>query len=267
MYQHIFFEKTKVAYQVDGEKTKPCLVLLHGLCEDSTIWDAFIETLVADYFVLRPDLSGFGASDILPQHSIDLMADSVKAVIDAEKIKSCVLIGHSMGGYVSVAFAKKYASILRGVGLFHSHPYEDTDDRKNGRVKAIEFIRKNGHILYVKQLIPNLFADLFVSSNQFLINALILKATQYPAEAIIGAQEAMLKRDDNSVVLAALDIPVLFIIGKQDTVIPYDVSLQQTFLPKVADVHILPKVAHMGMFRAKEQTVGIVRRFMDLCIL
>ena len=259
---YIHFKGKKLAYKVQG-KGQP-LVLLHGLCEDSTIWDEFIKGL-SDFQIIRPDLSGFGESEILPEHSIDLMAESVKALLDELNISKCVMVGHSMGGYVSMSFAKKYPSVLTGIGLFHSHPFEDTVEKKAERQKAIAFIKQNGHIVYVKQLIPKLFAELFATSNEFLINGLIFKASKYPPETIIGAQEAMLNRTDNSAVLKESKIPVLLIIGKQDKVVPYDISLKMMPLASVADIHILPKVAHMGMFTAKDKTVKVIRSFVDLC--
>ena len=193
------------------------------------------------------------------------MAESVKAVLDDLNITNCIMVGHSMGGYVTVSFANKYPLVLTGLGLFHSHPFEDTAEKKAERQKAIAFVKQNGHIVYVKQLIPKLFAELFATSNEFLINGLIFKASKYPPQTIIGAQEAMLNRTDNSDVLKQSKIPILLIIGKQDKVVAYDTSLKMMPLATVADIHILPKVAHMGMFTAKDKTVKIIRNFVDLC--
>ena len=258
----IQFKGKRIAYYSTG--SGQTLVLLHGLCEDSSIWDEFIAEL-PEFRIIRVDLSGFGASDILPEHSVDLMAQSVKAVLDHAGVDKCVLVGHSLGGYVGIAFAKSYSVMLSGLGMFHSHPFADWTEKIVERKKAIEFIRRNGHILYVKQMIPRLFAELFATSNEFLINSLILRASKYKPEAIIGAQQAMIDRPDNSAVMVALTCPVLLIIGKQDKTVPYDVSLRQTHLPALADIHILPKVAHMGMYRSKNETVKIVRNFMGLC--
>ena len=260
---YIHFKGKKIAYRVQG-KGQP-LVLLHGLCEDSTIWDEFIKGL-PDFQIIRPDLSGFGESEILPEHSIDLMAESVKTVLSALHIEKCIMVGHSLGGYVAVAFTKRYPTVITGMGLFHSHPFEDTPEKKEERLKAIAFIKQNGHIVYVKQLIPKLFAELFATSNEFLINSLIFKASKYPAQTIIGAQEAMLNRPDNSAVLKEAKCPVLIIIGKQDKVVPYETSLKIMPLSTLADIHILPKVAHMGMFTAKDKAIKIMRNFVDLCV-
>lgn len=266
--QFVSFKGNRVAYYLRGDLQagKLPLVLLHGLCEDSSIWNEFVAEM-PEQTVLCIDLSGFGKSDVLPTPSVTAMAESVKAVLNALHIKKCVLIGHSLGGYVAMAFAGAYPELLAGLGMFHSHPFADSEEKKEQRRKAITFIKRNGHIVYVKQLIPSLFADLFVTSNAFLMNSLIYNATQYKAEAIISAHEAMINRADLSEVMRNLTCPVLIIIGKQDKTVPYELSLAQVALPKVADVHILPKVAHMGMFTAKEKTVKIVRNFVSFCTL
>ncbi len=256
------FRGTKIAYQVQGKGQT--LVLLHGLCEDSTIWDEFIKNL-SDFRIIRPDLSGFGESQILPESSIELMADSVKAILDDLKVSDCVMVGHSLGGYVTMAFAQKYPSLLTGLGLFHSHPFEDTEDKKEERRKSIEFIKRNGHVIYVKQLIPKLFAELFATSNEFLINSLIHKAARYSPQTIIGAQEAMLNRLDCGDVLKNLACPALLIIGKQDKTVPYSISLQMLPLATTSEILILPKVAHMGIFTARDRIVKTLRHFMELC--
>jgi pimeloyl-ACP methyl ester carboxylesterase len=260
--QFVKFQDKKIAYRIQGRGQT--LVLLHGLCEDGTIWDDFIK-LLPDFQIIRPDLSGFGASDILAEHSIDLMADSVKAVLDHLNIQKCIVIGHSMGGYVAMALAQKHPELMAGLGLFHSHPFADSEDKKAERLKSIDFVKKNGHIIYVKQLIPKLFAELFATSNEFLINSLIHKATQYPPETIIGAQEAMLNRPDLSHILRGIACPVLLIIGKQDKTVTYDISLRMLPLPTTAEVLILPKVAHMGMFTAKDKAAKTIRHFAELC--
>ena len=95
MIQFIDFKGKKISYRTNG-KGQP-LLLVHGLCEDSTIWDDFIRDLVGEFQIIRPDLSGFGESELLPEHSVELMADSVKAILDALKIEKCVYVGHSLG--------------------------------------------------------------------------------------------------------------------------------------------------------------------------
>ena len=240
------------------------LVFLHGFCEDSSMWDEFIPAFSKNK-IIRIDLPGFGKSEPVENVSIEYMADAVKAVLNELKIKSCILIGHSMGGYVSLAFAKKYESMLKGVGLFHSHPYADTKEKQEGRLKSIQFIERNGHILFVKQLVPKLFAPSFKSSNGFLVNQLIHRASRYTTEGFIGGTKAMINRLDQSEVLKNIHCPVLFIVGKKDELIPLTYSLEQTALPQIADIQILEEVGHMGMYEAKKETRKQIKSFIELC--
>lgn len=259
--QTIQFQNRKIAFSTQGKDTTP-LVLLHGFCEDSRMWDDFL-TLFSHQKIIRIDLPGFGQSELKQGQSIENMADCVKAVFDHLKIEKCVLIGHSMGGYVSLEFAKKYGEQLLGLGMFHTHPYADSAEKKAGRDKSIDFIRRNGHIHYVKQVIPSLFAFDFSKGYQFEVNKLLYNAIQNAPENFIAALEAMKNRPDNSAVLEEINCPVLFIIGKEDQAIPLDQSLNQTALPRIADIHILPSIGHMGMFEAKRKTAKIIKNFLS----
>lgn len=241
------------------------LVLLHGFCEDSSIWEPYFPVLSENFRVVRIDLPGFGNSPARANCSIADMADLVAEAWAQLELPAGVLIGHSMGGYAAVAFAKKYSDRLLGLGMFHSQPFEDTPEKKAGRQKGIDFIKQHGTVLFVKQLIPNLFAPNFPKSNRFLIERLTLQAIQYPAAGIINGLQAMKDRPDNSEVLKQVSCPVLFIIGKEDTAIPPTASVEQTHLPDVADIHILERIGHMGMWEAKRDTLRIVRKFVEDC--
>ncbi len=262
--KNITFRDKTIAYDTEGKGL--AVVLLHGFCEDSRIWEDFRNDLVEEkYKVVTIDFPGFGESSVWEDVSIDDMADAVDAVIEELKQEKVIMIGHSMGGYVSLAFAEKYPEKLLGMGLFHSHPYADSEDKKQGRQKGIGFIERQGSALFVKQLIPALFAPDFVNSNAFLIEKLTFRASKYSTEGIIQALYAMKNRPDRSATLAAIKCPVLFIIGKKDMAVPADKSLEQTHLPSVSSIHILEKVGHMGMFEATKHTQLYLRKFLAFC--
>lgn len=262
--KHIKFEDHQVCYTSKGKG--PVVVLLHGFCEDSRIWEDFKTDLIEEkYRLICIDLPGFGQSEVIEDISIAGMADAVAAVLKSLKVSRSVLIGHSMGGYVGLAFAEKYPELLSGLGLFHSQARADNEDKKKAREKSVDFILRQGSALYVKQTIPGLFAPKFAGSNTFLIEKLTFRASRYQPAGIVAALNAMKNREDRSAVLEQLQCPVLFIIGKLDAAIPEENSLAQTHLPKVADIHILDKVAHMGMFEATKQTQAIVRQFVHFC--
>ncbi len=258
----ISFREKQIAYRVEGEGE--AILWLHGFCEDSRMWQEFASFL-DDKKHIFIDLPGLGQSDVIPNVSIELMADVVEAVLQHLNIRQCVLIGHSMGGYVGLAFAKKYAGYLRGLCLFHSHPFADSETKIASRQKAIDFIGSRGHVLYIKQLIPALFEYSFVKSNRFLIEKMTMQAIEYSSKGITACLQAMLDRPDNSAVLEQIDCPVLFIVGAEDGVVPKEYSLEQLYLPDLANIHILPRVGHMGMFEATKKTQRIVNNFCSFC--
>lgn len=258
------YKGARIAYHAKGKGT--AVVFLHGFCEDSRLWDEFKTDLIDEkYRVVVIDLPGSGQSDVIPDITIEEMAEVTAGVLEELKLEKVVLIGHSMGGYVSLAFAEKYPDRLLGLGLFHSQAMPDSEEKKQGRQKSMDFIRRQGSALFVKQTIPGLFAPKFINGNTFLIEKLTFRASRYEAEGLIAALGAMKGRPDRSEVLREISCPVLFIIGKQDTAVPLENSMAQTALPKVADIHVLDKVGHMGMFEATKQTQTIVRQFVQFC--
>lgn len=242
------------------------VVFLHGFCEDLTMWDAFQPFDLADYCIVKVDLAGFGQSEVDPQLSMETMASDVKSVLDREGIDSCILIGHSMGGYVGLTFAELFPDYLRGFGLFHSHPYEDSDKTKPLRKKAVSFIEKHGSELFVGQLLPKLFEESFLEQNASFIEDLVAYASNFSAEGIRTATIAMLHRKNQTTVLENMECPVLFIIGDQDYAIDMEISRRMSYMPAVASIHILRNCGHMALYERKEESEEIVGEFVRFCI-
>lgn len=261
--EHIDYQGKKIAFRQTGEGGAFPLVLLHGFCEDSRMWDAWVELLPARQRVIRIDLPGFGQSELLENQSVDYMADAVEAVLNHLQTEKCVLTGHSMGGYVSLAFAEKNADRLAGLCLFHAHPFADPEEKKEGRLKSAAFIRNSGSEAFVRQLIPGLFAKESLHRHTTTIEKLTRYALEYQPSTIITALLAMRDRPDRSAVLQKIACPVLFFIGKLDTAVPPEFSLDQTHLPAISHIYIYPEVGHMGMFEAKEESARAMRAFLN----
>jgi pimeloyl-ACP methyl ester carboxylesterase len=262
---YIIYQQSKVAFQQIGQGHP--LVLLHGFCEDSTMWAEFIPLLSKKYRILTIDLSGFGKSDLLPNGTITEMSEAVVAVLAELAIPKCTIIGHSMGGYVALEFAKKYPNQLQGLGLFHSHPFLDSPERIINRKKTISFIQRHGVAPFASQFVRNLFAKPFVKNNPMLIEELVHHTSAHHTDAVIAASYAMINRLDHTQTLQQLTCPVLFIIGQQDAAVPYSFSLAQTSLPACSSVHILPQIGHLGTLEAPHQTATIINQFLDFCTL
>jgi pimeloyl-ACP methyl ester carboxylesterase len=254
---------SEITYGVQEGKGTP-LVFLHGLCESHVIWLDFIENFKESHIICI-DLPGFGASEIYGNGSIRAMAEAVYKVLQKENVTQCVLIGHSLGGYVALEYAKKHSEKLKGLGLFHSHPFEDSRERKDARRKSIAHIDNYGVSTYVKQLFEGLAPTDFYEAHPEILQFLIEIGLKTKPHGVINALEAMRNRKLHDDTLRELSCPVLFIVGEKDQLISRANSLGQLSLPKLAAIHLLPNVGHIGMFEDKENTQQIVHRFVALC--
>lgn len=259
----ITFNNSRINYKVEGKSGEKTIVFLHGFTESLDIWDKFSTDLSIHHKIICIDLPGHGKSECLGEiHKMEEMAEVVKKVLDRELVSNCVIIGHSMGGYVSLAFAEKYTDMVKGLGLFHSSPFADTPEAKQGRARVIEIIMKN-HTNFLMNFIPDLFAPDNRKKYENEINSLIKKAAQMTAQSIIAAQRGMMEREDKSIVLTMAKYPVLFIAGKMDTRIPFEKVTQMIILPKEATSLLLHDVGHMGYIESSDKTLYTIKCFVD----
>ena len=260
------YQTNQIAYSIEGKNGLP-IVLLHGFCEDKKLWGEYSQFFIeGGYRVVSIDLPGFGNSSIIANVSIDEMSYAVNSVINKTfPDERFILIGHSMGGYVSLAYAENFSNDLIGLGLFHSHPFADGDTKKTNRQKSVGIIQQIGVEKFVRQLIPGLFDNSFRKANPQIVESANQMGAAQPMDGVVAAQLAMKNRLDRSEVLKELNIPVLFIVGEQDTAMAYEQSLQMVHLPKMAIVKSFKDVGHMGMFEAKEATQQAILEFAQFC--
>lgn len=247
-------------YKVSGKGK--AVILLHGFVEEGSMWNDTAKELSKSYRVIIPDLEGFGNSALKSSAlSMEYYADQVQALLQEVNVKTCVMIGHSMGGYITLHFAEKYPDMLRGFGLINSHCFEDTREKKANRKKGIEFIRQHGSELFVKEMYHSIFHPSFIQKNQRLINLLLTKAEKYSPQALIKANEAMRKRKGKEEVLKNASVPVLMINGRQDDSAPFAYTIKQAAFPSVAEVHFFNNCKHMCVFEKKKQTIKAISDF------
>ncbi|MEP7129172.1 MAG: alpha/beta fold hydrolase [Chitinophagales bacterium] len=242
------------------------LVFLHGFCEDHSIWNDFITPFAEKYTVLLPDLPGFGKSGLPNQPcSIDSYAECIIAMLDAEKISSCAVIGHSLGGYVTMNLAERYGTRLSGFGLFHSFASEDDEAKKKDRERVANLVRAKGVTQFVKELYNNLFAEKFKTENEQQINKVKKNGVEISTvEGVAQASLSMRNRRDTIEVLKQATVPVLFIIGKEDKAISPEKTLQQAHLPERSVISLLENVGHMGMLEAPEKCRSAINEWLSL---
>lgn len=252
-------------------------MLVHGFGEDSHIWDQQVRFLKNSCLVIIPDLPGSGGSSILQREIlagddqssslfISLMdyADCIHAVLQQEQIDRCIMLGHSMGGYITMAFAEKYPGRLNGIGLIHSTAAADTEEKKQLRERGISVIGQYGASSFLKTTIPSLFGTRFLVAQPGKVNDLIKAGASFTKEVLQQYYLAMQLRPDRRGVLESNPLPVLFVIGTEDRAAPLQDVLPQTYLPNKSYIHILQGSGHMGMLEAADQVNNWMRDFINL---
>lgn len=242
------------------------LILLHGFCESKEMWSDFESDLSKDYNVYCLDLPGFGdfhfdVSDL----SIEEIAQIIQNEINNFHLDEYVIVGHSLGGYVALEIAKQFPHKLKGLGLFHSTAFADSEERKEKRDDVIHFIEKHGGEVFGKSFIPQLFYKEKRVECEDDINKITKIAINTSDRTLIEVTKAMQTRNNNIELLKELNVPILFIIGKHDSSVSLSDSLKQISLPKNTVVNMLENCGHMGMFEQKNKTLIQIRNFVEYC--
>ena len=263
MEKTLKYQEKNIYYRLEGEGDT--LILLHGFMEDSKMWDHHITQLSNTYQVLAVDLPGHGSSDVLSStHSMELMADIVKAVMDAEDMSKAVVVGHSMGGYATLAFAERYPEVIQGFGLFHSHTLADSPEAKENRERTVKIV-ENEKMSFINQFIPSLYAEANRDRLKKEITYQIEMANKMDPQGITAALLGMKDRPMRLDIVALSQVPVLFVLGKQDSRIPLEKAMAQAATADVAQIHIFGEAGHMSWQEETEKTIAALKGFMTLC--
>ena len=251
--------KNAAIFYTDSGKG-PAVVLIHGFLENTTMWNVIIPELSKRNRVIAIDLLGHGKSDCIGYtHSMELFAETLEAVLKKVRIRKCVLVGHSLGGYVALAFAAKHPKRVKGLCLMNSTSNEDTADRKLIRTRANKMVHKNFSNL-VRMSFTNLFSEesRIVFKDQ-MKNALS-EAMQTPIQGYIAGQEGMKLRPNRNHVLAENSFKKLIIMGKKDAVLDYKTSLEE--VEKTNSKHVALPQGHMSHIENLEELILILKDFL-----
>ncbi len=212
-------------YTISKNGKQP-LVLLHGFMEDNTIWSDMENSLSENFQLIKIDLPGHGKSDVISEiQTMDMMADEVKKVVDHLNIKDIHLLGHSMGGYTTLAFAEKYPELLKSISLFFSSTLADNDEKKDIRRRSIDVIDKN-YSLFVNNSIPNLFSENEKDILKDKINLAKEIALRTNTEGVKASQLGMAERHDKTKILLEFNSKILIIAGKHDNAVKTETFFQ-----------------------------------------
>ena len=239
-------------------------MLLHGFAETSKVWENQINFLGRNYRVIAPEIPGIGYPPGAPL-GMDAMADAVAALIQSITNEPVILLGHSMGGYITLALAENYPQLIKAFGLVHSTAFADTDEKKETRRKAIDFIQKNGTEAFLKTSSTGLFSEQSQQQHPEWIDNTVNMGSPFDPQVLVANYEAMMDRPDRTNVLRGSKMPVLFIIGMEDKAAPADDLLKQVHLPEVSYFHLLENVGHMGMWEAADKVNTFIQKFIEDC--
>jgi pimeloyl-ACP methyl ester carboxylesterase len=264
MQQKFIYHNKKITYTDTG--VGEIVLLLHGFGEDNTIWNYQTNFLQNKCRLIIPNLPGSYNSDLLPIEniSIDDYAIAIHYLIEQileNEEQKFTLLGHSMGGYITLAFAKLFPQRLNGFGLIHSTAFADSSDKKKVRLRGIETLLQYGSYAFLKNTIPNLFSTNFKLNQWQEVEKIIGQGNKFSVTALQQYYTAMMNRDDATIVLINCAVPVLFIIGTEDIAAPLNDMLQQCHLPNQSHILILENVGHMGMLEATEKVNEAIEMF------
>jgi len=231
------------------------LVLVHGYPLDHSIWNEVLPLLEKDFDIILPDLRGFGGSDTVEsQYQISDMAADIAGLLDKLGIEKAVIAGHSMGGYISLAFARAYPDRVAGLGLIASQALADAPANKTVRYEAAAEIMKSGVEPVAESMSAKLTPDKRV---QAYVRELI--ASQRPA-GLAGALKAMAERDDSFPILSSFEFPVVVIHGALDALIPVQRAQEIKAEIPHATLTKLPGIGHMPMMEDPQSTANTLRK-------
>jgi len=262
MICYLKYAQGKVKYRDLGKGN--AIVLLHGYLETGEVWYPLEKMLAANHRVLSVDLPGHGGSEVTGEpHTVEYMADAVRAVIKEAGEEKVLLAGHSLGGYVALAFAEKYPELLSGYVLFHSHPFADSPEAIAKRKREIILVRAGKKDIMYPTSISMMFAEQNLEKMPEALARSKEIASQNSAEGIIAMLNAMMARPSRSSLVESGVLPLLWILGRHDLYFSPEKALGEIKIPGNARVVILENSGHLGFVEETDLTAGLINEFAE----
>ena len=240
----------------------PAVILLHGFPLDNRMWQAQAEALSDRYRVIAPDFRGFGKSMSTDPFAIELLADDVHGLIQSVSAAPAVVAGLSMGGYVALAYVRKYAATLRGLVLLDTKAAADTPEAKEGRGKMIELVRAKGAVAVGDAMQPKLVSPDTVKNKPAIVKRLREMTDKCPPLTVEHALEAMRDRPDLTSLLPTIRTPTLLVVGDADSITPPSVAEEMHQAIPGSQIAVIRGSGHMAPMEQPEQVSAAMRRFL-----
>ena len=246
-----------IPYVYERSGQGKALVLLHGFPLDHTIWELLTPLLQKRADVIVPDLRGFGGSGLSPAgYGVNDLAADIASLLSHLKIDKAVIAGHSMGGYVALAFAHAYPQRVAGLGLIASQARADAPERKASRFTEADDLEAHGVARLAEDMSSKLTGD---KGLQIKLKKLILNQ---PPKGLAMALRAMAERPDSSPFLAEFDFPVAIVHGRDDKLVPLERAREVKEKVKKGTLLEVEGAGHMPMMEAPQATAGELLRLL-----
>ncbi|WP_029270819.1 alpha/beta fold hydrolase [Flavobacterium sp. KJJ] len=257
--KNILYKNTKISYTDSGAGF--AIVLLHGFLENKKMWQEYVDFFSEKFRVITIDLLGHGESDSLGYvHSMEENANAVHEVLEHLKIEKAIILGHSMGGYVGLAFAELFPKNIQKLVLLNSTSKEDSAEKKLNRTRAIKAVKQN-YVSFVSLAIANLFSEKNRIRLADEIEKVKVQALKTPLQGIVASLEGMKIRKDREALLQKNLFPVLLVLGKKDPVLNYEESISQ--IEDTTAELVSFEDGHMSHIENKEELKTILLNFFE----
>ncbi len=254
------FKGVDIHYEVHGNG--PCVVLIHGFLESVWMWKDLIPEFAKSHKVIAMDLPGHGMSENIGYvHQMDEMAECVQSIVHALGIRRVKLIGHSMGGYVALAFADLFPDQVRKLVLYQSTAKDDTPEKKADRTRAMKLIKTN-HQSFIRSSIPMLFRPKNRAIFREQINELKSEALKTSRQGVIAALTGMRDRPNREIILKFAPYPVDIIASDYDPRIPLEESIYLSELSENVNLVLIKGAGHISYIEALDDTIQAFKQVM-----
>lgn len=259
------YQGSRINYSDSGNG--PAVLLLHGYLESSEVWNGFAEKLSEKFRVISMDLPGSGLSDVYGEiHTMEFMAGAVRHLTDHLGLGKILLVGHSMGGYVAMAFLELFPGKLSGYCLFHSSPFPDTPETTEKRRREIEIVKMGKKNLMYPDNVTRMFAPSNLEKFSDALQRSKKIASSIPGDGIIAVLNGMISRPSRLKYMEEGRVPCLWILGTMDSYIPCEKVQAGVKLPSNAKLVILMNSGHLGFIEEEQKSVMVISDFVNQII-